>query len=498
MPGIICRSMAVRATPATATTTARAPTCTRYRSAIGCRSRGAAGTRQRLHSAGGGVRTAHAPGNARLAAGTAARLTEFRATHVQCARPHPRRRPAVRFPSRQCASVTLWPAISAWHRRRTRPRWRPAVPLIRGPRHAYARIAQAAACGRIPGTVPGAVHGAPCPCGRRQSRHLGHRPAVHRAGPTTSGDACAQTRRARRRRDRDRVRRCAQPVRARVLHAVAGSGKAPRSRRGTSRCCAACPAASRSRAASTASGFGKLNPMHPHMYPFAERFGVLAAYLPGDEAFNETGVHALGRLPLPGDWSLTAIRRLAAGRLVPHRARAPGRRRTIRSTGRSSRGDRTSEPRPAWLGRLSAFAPIGDRSGLELGLSAHAGHEQRRGGGAHARARRRRQAQAVDARQRATCSCRASVSHPRPRRRGLGWPIAAAYTRFRVTAERWLPVRRLQLAAALQRRRFVRALRGPRRTGRAEHQPWAPFAGLALMEETTAFRLDWRRSDRSR
>ena len=33
-----------------------------------------------------------------------------------------------------------------------------------------------------------------------------------------------------------------------------------------------------------------MNPAHPHVYPVADRFGVLAAYLPGDEAFNEVGV----------------------------------------------------------------------------------------------------------------------------------------------------------------------------------------------------------------
>jgi len=39
-------------------------------------------------------------------------------------------------------------------------------------------------------------------------------------------------------------------------------------------------------------GFGKLNVMHPHAVPFADRPRVLAAYLPGDEAFNATGSRA--------------------------------------------------------------------------------------------------------------------------------------------------------------------------------------------------------------
>src|SRR5262245_24885518 len=54
------------------------------------------------------------------------------------------------------------------------------------------------------------------------------------------------------------------------------------------------------------AGFGKLNPLHPHTYPFSERPGVLAAYLPGDESYNETGLDVSYRLPLPTTWTLTA------------------------------------------------------------------------------------------------------------------------------------------------------------------------------------------------
>ena len=54
------------------------------------------------------------------------------------------------------------------------------------------------------------------------------------------------------------------------------------------------------------AGFGKMNPQHPHAVPFAERFRVLAAYLPGGESLNETGVSLSERIPIPGDFSLTA------------------------------------------------------------------------------------------------------------------------------------------------------------------------------------------------
>ena len=53
-------------------------------------------------------------------------------------------------------------------------------------------------------------------------------------------------------------------------------------------------------------GFGKLNALHPHAVPFAERPRVLAAFLPGEEAFVETGLSLSERIPLPGAFSLTA------------------------------------------------------------------------------------------------------------------------------------------------------------------------------------------------
>src|SRR5687768_16364287 len=53
-------------------------------------------------------------------------------------------------------------------------------------------------------------------------------------------------------------------------------------------------------------GFGPLNPLHPHAYPFAERPRVLVEYLPGDESFNETGVSVSRRFPIVGDFSINA------------------------------------------------------------------------------------------------------------------------------------------------------------------------------------------------
>lgn len=78
-----------------------------------------------------------------------------------------------------------------------------------------------------------------------------------------------------------------------------------------------------------------------------------------------------------------------------------------------------------------------------------------------------------------------------------GWnPFAAAYTRFRVTPSggylfadyNWQ--QRYNVGASVER------FEDPVIIG-AQNTSVGAFAGLALMEETTAFRLDWRRSDRS-
>ena len=39
-------------------------------------------------------------------------------------------------------------------------------------------------------------------------------------------------------------------------------------------------------------GFGKLNPVHPHVYPFIEAPRVMAAMLPGEDGLNDVGARA--------------------------------------------------------------------------------------------------------------------------------------------------------------------------------------------------------------
>jgi len=117
-------------------------------------------------------------------------------------------------------------------------------------------------------------------------------------------------------------------------------------------------------------GFGKLNPLHPHAVPFADRPRVLAAYMPGDESFNETGVQLSGRLPSPGDVSINASADWLKGdSFLISRSPSGDPGDPLLSGG----DDRAQESRPAGIGRLSAFIPIHDRSGLEIGFSGTQG-----------------------------------------------------------------------------------------------------------------------------
>lgn len=119
-------------------------------------------------------------------------------------------------------------------------------------------------------------------------------------------------------------------------------------------------------------GFGKLNPMHPHAVPFADRPRVLAAYLPGDESFDEIGMSLSYRIPLPSTFSLTASGDWLQGdsfRVPRSSTGAPGDPLSIDP----ANGDRASEARPAFVGNLSGFGLIGDRSGYELSASATGG-----------------------------------------------------------------------------------------------------------------------------
>jgi hypothetical protein len=113
-------------------------------------------------------------------------------------------------------------------------------------------------------------------------------------------------------------------------------------------------------------GFGKLNPAHPHTYPVADRFGVLAAYLPGDEAFNEVGVSLSRRF---------AVGEQGAVELTVDGLQGDTFRIEREPTGdpgdplASGSGDGSNQTRPAFNGRVSYFDLLGERSGLEFGAT---------------------------------------------------------------------------------------------------------------------------------
>jgi hypothetical protein len=231
-------------------------------------------------------------------------------------------------------------------------------------------------------------------------------------------------------------------------------------------------------------GFGKLNPIHPHALPFAERFRVLG-YLPGEEAFNETGAELSARLPGTGDWSVTASADVLQGdsfRLERPDSGAP-------NDPYLGAGDRAEEPRPGLVGRFSAFGQIGDRSGIELGLSGTRGTN-------NVAAATRTTVLGGDVKLKLWTSANAYLLVQGEAlhldRDDAGWDgSASAYTRT--------PVRktggylfadynfktRYNAGASFERFEDVGA--------DAWNQAVGAYVGLALLEETTAFRLDWNR-----
>jgi hypothetical protein len=117
-------------------------------------------------------------------------------------------------------------------------------------------------------------------------------------------------------------------------------------------------------------GFGHLNPAHPHALPFAERFRVLAAYLPGEESLNETGISLSRRFAVHGDFSLNAAADWLQGDTYRLAREPSGDPADPLANGGD---DRAGESRPAFVGRLSGFAMLGEQSALDFGISATGG-----------------------------------------------------------------------------------------------------------------------------
>lgn len=232
-------------------------------------------------------------------------------------------------------------------------------------------------------------------------------------------------------------------------------------------------------------GFGKLNPVHPHAVPFAGRPHVLTEFLPGEESFNETGLQISQRLALPGDVALT----LSADLLAGDSFRIPREATTDPEDPLNGPfGDREDEPHPATLGRIALFVPIDDRSGVEFGASAARGTNNVAAGtrtvvyGGDVRAKFWSGPQSylvlhveLLGMDRASASWdefadayRRSTGVPTGGFAFADWNLSPRWN-FGIGFEEW----------------------GHAGAESAIDQAWRAFGGYSLMEETTAFRLDY-------
>jgi hypothetical protein len=237
-------------------------------------------------------------------------------------------------------------------------------------------------------------------------------------------------------------------------------------------------------------GFGKLNSTHPHAVPFADAPDVLRTYLPGEEGLNETGISLSGRIPMPGTISLTASVDWLQGDSFRIPRTASGARNDPLEIP-DGKGDLAGETRPAVLGRLSGFAMVGERSGLELGLSALEGTS-------NVAAQARTVVLGADAKAKLWTGENSYVLLQgellKLERDDAGWDsVTAAYAVTRVS-----PVGGYAFVDWNISPRHDAGLLYERHQQPTPDKPWdqsyGAFVGLSLMEETTAFRLDWRRT----
>lgn len=249
----------------------------------------------------------------------------------------------------------------------------------------------------------------------------------------------------------------------------------------------ALPAQFALRAGRYRAGFGRLNPVHPHVLPFAERFALLSQYLPGDEALIEIGASLSRRIAIGDETSV-----LLAGDWLQGDSFAIDRPSTGDPTDPLESGgdDGAGQTRPAFLARAACFTPLGERSGLEFGVSAL-------GGTNNVAAAARTRLFGADAKlklwtgERAFVVVQAEAMHLD--RDDAGWdPATSVYLRTPVT-----PAGAYIFADYNWSRRYNAGMsyEGFQRPSAAEEwdQGIGLFAGLALWEETTAFRAEWRR-----
>lgn len=232
--------------------------------------------------------------------------------------------------------------------------------------------------------------------------------------------------------------------------------------------------------------FGRLNVTHAHALPFAEPFEVVTAYLPGEEALIEPGVELSRRIPIVGDVSILAeVDWLQGNSFRIERDASDDAEDPILAGG----DDGSELTRPAFLGRLSGFGMIGERSALELGVSAVGGTNnvdagtQTRVLGLDAKAKIWTSPVAYLLLQgeflslsREEAEWEAGEGYVSTDQDGVGGYVFADYN-FRT---------RYNLGASFEH------FEEPTAESLA-HTGFGLFGGVALMEETTAIRLDWKR-----
>jgi hypothetical protein len=210
--------------------------------------------------------------------------------------------------------------------------------------------------------------------------------------------------------------------------------------------------------------------------------------LPGEESFNEVGVQLSERLALPGDLALTISADWLQGdsfRIPRESSGAPNDPLDV-----DPAGDREAEPRAAGLGRISLFIPVGDQSGVEVGASGTHGTNNV---AAHARTT----VLGADVRAKLWSGPQSYLvlqgEFLALDRDEAGWDEpTGAYTLTSTTPvggfafADWNLSRRWNLGAGFESWQQPGA-------GEPTDTALRAFAGFALMEETTAFRLDWTR-----
>lgn len=221
------------------------------------------------------------------------------------------------------------------------------------------------------------------------------------------------------------------------------------------------------------AGFGRMNPVHPHALPFSERPRVLSEYLPGEESFNETGVSLSRRFPIAGEFSINASADWLQGNSFhPPDVENP-----------DSGADLS---RPAFLGRLSGFTLVGEQSALEVGLSGTEGINDVAAG-------TRTRILGVDARAKLWSGARSYLVlqgegfrfEPEALDPGSGDASSESHLGGYIFAD-YNFGGRYNLGASFERYQ-------QRDDEKTAAQAIGAFAGYSLLEETTAFRLDWIR-----